>query len=131
MVAEMHFEGRRIRVGGSWGSLGAFWEVWGGSWAVLGRSWGVLGRLSEGRWRYLAPTWHRKATRERKNSYPPMLLTPLERKNGAKSRPKGAQREPNGAKMRVKIASKIEIDFQTIFDAKIVRKLIKNQAEHC
>ena len=46
---------------------------------------------------------------------------------GGPREPKG---EPNGAKMGVKIASKIDIDFQPIFDAKIVRKLIKILAEN-
>ena len=36
---------------------------------------------------------------------------------GGPREPKG---EPNGAQMGVKIASKIEFDFQTIFDAKIM-----------
>ena len=43
--------------------------------------------------------------------------------------PRGAKGEANGAKMRVKIASRMEIDFQAIFDAKIVRKNMKILAE--
>ena len=37
---------------------------------------------------------------------------------------RGAKWEPNEAKMEVKIAPKIEIDFHAIFEAEIVRKLI-------
>ena len=48
--------------------------------------------------------------------------------------PRGGQRDPrgqpNGAKMEVKIVSKTDVDFQAIFDAKIVGNLIKNQAEN-
>ena len=47
--------------------------------------------------------------------------------------PRGGPREPkgeqHGAKMAVKFESKIEIDFQAIFDAKIVRKMMKNLSE--
>ena len=39
------------------------------------------------------------------------------------------KRQPNGAKMAVEFESKIEIDFQAIFDAKIVRKMKKILAE--
>ena len=45
---------------------------------------------------------------------------PEGRKNGAKRRPRERKEEPNGAKMRGKIPCKFEIDFQSIFDAKIV-----------
>ena len=45
---------------------------------------------------------------------------PEGRKNGAKRRPRERKEEPNGAKMRAKIMCKIKIDFQSIFDAKIV-----------
>ena len=44
--------------------------------------------------------------------------------------PRGAKGEPNGAKMGVKIASRMEIDFQAMFDAKIVRKLLKKPPEN-
>ena len=46
---------------------------------------------------------------------------------GGPREPKG---EPNGAKMGIEIVLKIDIDFQAIFDAKIVRKLIKILAEN-
>ena len=44
--------------------------------------------------------------------------------------PRGVKGEANGAKMRVKIASRMEIDFQAMFDAKIVGKLIKIQTKN-
>ena len=44
--------------------------------------------------------------------------------------PRDPKGEPNGGKMGVKIASKIVIDFQAIFDAKIVRQLLKHRSEN-
>ena len=44
--------------------------------------------------------------------------------------PRGVKGEANGAKMRVKIASRMEIDFQAMFDAKIVRTFMKKRAEN-
>ena len=38
--------------------------------------------------------------------------------------------KPNGAKIGFKIASAADVEYQAIFDAKIVRKLISNQAQN-
>ena len=41
-----------------------------------------------------------------------------------------AKKQPNGVKMAVNIASRMDIEYQSIVDAKINRKLIKNQAQN-
>ena len=108
---------------------GAFSEVWGGLGAVLGSllgdlggsggllgwSWGVLVRLSGGRWRYLTPTWHRKATREAKNSSGPIGGTPQEPKNGGQRRPKGAQREAKREPKLIEKEVQLDVDIEARF----------------
>ena len=72
-------------------------------------------------------TWQRKATRLRKNLVFRIGVPPWQTKNRQELwEPKG---DPNGVKMEVKIVSKTDVDFQAIFDAKIVRKLMKILAE--
>ena len=55
---------------------------------------------------------------------------PLARKMVAALAAKEPKGRPNGAKMRFKIASAANVEYQSIFDANIVRKLIKNQAQN-
>ena len=118
----MRSEGGGIRAGGSWGGPGA---DFGRFRAGLGRSWGGPGRSGAAFWGVDGATWRQHGREKQQEREKTRLGQSVERPKSGWGTPRAAQREPkgepNGAKVGVQIASKIEIDFQPIFDAKIVR----------
>ena len=112
MVAGERFEGCGLHFRGSWGHFGGLGAVLEG-----------LGARIEGSVALLDANMAEKRNKSAKKIALAGSRYHLgSGKIGPRGGPRWAKGEPNGGKMGVKIASRMEIDFQAMLDAKMVRK---------